>query len=91
MGMGVSLWSAIQNIFIALSSGLVQLPRNGVISDKRLTSPDPSVSSDVRECVMGVGSGLAPLCQALTLHPSSSRYCCVEQRILLRSWHDNRQ
>lgn len=54
MGMGVSLWSAIQNIFIALSSGLVQLPRNGVISDKRLTSPGPSVFSDVRECVMGM-------------------------------------
>ena len=50
MGMGVSLWSAIQNIFIALSSGLVQLPRNGVISDKRLTSPGPSVLRCERVC-----------------------------------------
>ena len=59
MASGVSLWSAIQNIFIALKAGLVQLLRNCVISGKCFTSPGPSVSADVRGCVMGMARGLA--------------------------------
>lgn len=59
MGAGVSLWSAVQNTFIALKAGLVQLPRNCVIADKCFTSPGPSFSADVRGCVMGMARGLA--------------------------------